>query len=362
MVHIPTKALTLSAALVLGSLALSAQDVPPPPPPAPESVREASDSTKAKAGRMAAEIAAAVAEFSKDMAALEQQIKDKDISKEDAERRRKELSDRLEARLEAIEEMAEAWADDLEESIENLELNLGDNLKLNIEPSEPKKKKLKRKQSGMQFLLGTNTLLNMPYSGSGSLDLYEGPWLTDAVSSTFNFTFTTDRRIARSPIWYRTGWGVTSYTYNFGQNTVLNVPSPQNPDFSITASNEPLRRSRLNMSYLEVPLAISIDPSRRGKGIRLTAGGFAGIRLNGNRQIAYRSEGMGRVFEDTNGQFYGSLFSYGLSAELGYRRFAVGVRQNFNKPFNEAVLPTNIQSDAQPNFYNASVFASVRLF
>ncbi|MFZ9778442.1 MAG: hypothetical protein ACO3CI_08985, partial [Schleiferiaceae bacterium] len=83
---------------------------------------------------------------------------------------------------------------------------------------------------------------------------------------------------------------------------------------------------------------------------------------NGTRQIVYRSEGMGRVSENTNGQFYGSLFSYGLSAELGFRRFAVGVRQNMNMPFNANVLPANIPSDDQPNFYNASVFASVRLF
>jgi hypothetical protein len=361
MVNTIFKAFTLSAVFTLSGAKLWAQDSPPAIPPAPTEA-PTPDTNATRAERMSAEIAAAITEYSRDMAALQKQIADKDISKEDAERRRKELSKRLEDRLEAIEEMAEAWADNLEESIENLELNLGDNLKLNIEPSEPKKKKLKRKQSGMQWLIGSNTLLNQPYSGSGSLDLYEGPWLTEAVSSTFNVTFTTDRRIARSPIWYRTGWGVTSYSYNFGQNTVLNVPSPQNPDFSITASNEPLRRSRLNMSYLEVPLAISIDPSRRGKGIRLTVGGFAGIRLNGNRQIAYRIEGMGRVFEDTNGQFYGSLFSYGLSAELGYRRFAVGVRQNLNKPFNANALPANILSDVQPNFYNASAFASVRLF
>jgi len=58
----------------------------------------------------------------------------------------------------------------------------------------------------------------------------------------------------------------------------------------------------------------------------------------------------------------GSLLSYGLQAELGYHQFTVGVRQNFNKPFNEAVLPANIQLDAQPNFYNASVYATVRFF
>ena len=116
------------------------------------------------------------------------------------------------------------------------------------------------------------------------------------------------------------------------------------------------------MTYFELPLALVINPSRRGKGLSLSAGGFAGIRLGGTRQIVYRSEGMGRVTENTSGNFYGGLFSYGLQAELGYRRYSVGARQNFNKPFNEAVLPANLPSDSQPNFFNASVYATVRLF
>jgi hypothetical protein len=51
------------------------------------------------------------------------------------------------------------------------------------------------------------------------------------------------------------------------------------------------------------------------------------------------------------------LFSYGLQAELGYRRFSVGVRQNFNEPF---VVPAT-WSSTPPQFYNASLFATVRL-
>ncbi len=74
--------------------------------------------------------------------------------------------------------------------------------------------------------------------------------------------------------------------------------------------------------------------------------------------MVYRSEGMGRVTETTNGNFYGSLFSYGLQAELGFRRFTLGVRQNFNEPF---VVPAT-WSSTPPQFYNASVFATVCLF
>jgi hypothetical protein len=310
---------------------------------------------------MSAEIAAAISEYSKDMAALEKQIQDKDISKEDAERRRKELSKRLEDRLEAIEEMAEAWADNLEESIENLELNLGDNLKLNIEPTEPKKKKLKKQIDGMVLLLGTNQLLGAPI-GSNSNEVYSGYWSPKgAMASTFGLYFTSQGRLGRSPLWARSGWGFTSYTYDFGQN-LLQFDPPTGGAYELVPSNIELRRSNLSMTYFEIPLSLVINPSRRGNGLSLSAGGFTGIRLGGTRQIVYRSEGMGRVTENTSGNFYGSLFSYGLQAELGYRRYTVGARQNFNKPFNEAILPANLSSDSQPNFYNASVFATVRLF
>jgi hypothetical protein len=360
MVNTTIKALTLSAILALSGSGLQAQDVPPPPPPAPADA-PAADSNATRASRMSAEIAAAISEYSKDMAALEKQIRDKDISKEDAERRRKELSKRLEDRLEAIEDMAEAWADNLEQSIENLELNLGDNLKLNVEPTKPKKKKFKKEIDGLTLLLGTNQLLGAPI-GSGSTDVYSGNWSpAGAMSSTFGFYFSEQRRIGRSPLWVRSAWGFTNYTYDFGQN-LLQFDPPTGGTYELVPSNVELRRSNLSMTYLELPIGLVINPSRRGKGLSVSAGGFVGIRLGGTRQIVYRSEGMGRVVENTSGNFYGSLFSYGLQAEIGYRRFSVGVRQNFNAPFNSSVLPANLSTDSQPNFYNASVFATVRLF
>jgi hypothetical protein len=360
MVNTIFKAFTLSAVLTLSGAKLWAQDAPPANPPAPTEAPTA-DTNATRAERMSAEIAAAITEYSRDMAALQKQIADKDISKEDAERRRKELSKRLEDRLEAIEEMAEAWADNLEESIENLELNLGEDLTLNIKPSEPKKKKFKKKIDGLVMLIGTNQLVGAPI-GSNSNDVYSGSWSpVGAMSSTFGLYFSDQRRMGRSPLWVRSAWGFTSYTYDFGQN-LLQFDPPTGGAYELVPSNIELRRSNLSMTYFELPLALVINPSRRGKGLSLSAGGFAGIRLGGTRQIVYRSEGMGRVTQNTNGNFYGSLFSYGFQAELGYRRYTVGLRQNLNKPFNEAVLPANIAADSQPNFYNASLFATVRFF
>ena len=370
MVHFSIKALALSAVFAAAAPQLSAQDTPPAMPTSPAEARTGSDSSKApatdttqsRAARMSAEIAAAISEYTKDMAALEKQIRDKDISKEDAERRRKELSDRLEARLEAIEEMAEAWADNLEESIENMEITLGDDLTLNIKPSEPKKKKFKKQLNGLVLLVGTNSLLTSPTTDIMAAEPYSGLWHpADAQSATFGLYFTNQRRLSRTPLWIRSGWGFTGYSYDFGQN-MLQLNPPLGTGYELVPSTVDLRRSNLSMTYFEVPVSFVINPSRRGKGLNASFGGFAGLRLGGTRQVVYRAEGMGRVTENTNGQFYGSLFSYGLQAELGYRQFTVGVRQNFNKPFNEAVLPANIQSDSQPNFYNASLFATVRLF
>lgn len=357
MVNFTLKAVALTAILASAAPQLRAQDAPPAMPQAPAEA-QSSDSTQSRAARMSAEIAAAISEYTKDMAALEKQIRDKDITKEDAERRRKELNDRLEERLEAIESMAEAWADNLEESIENLELNLGENLKLNIEPAKPKRKKFKKKLDGMVLLVGSNTLLNAPTTDIASADLYSGDWNSSNRSSTFGIYFTNQRRLGRTPLWAKSGWGFTGYTYDFGQKMLV-VP-PMNGGIALIspANSVELRRSNLTMSYFEVPLSLVINPSRRGKGLSFSAGGFTGIRLGGTRQMVYRSEGMGRVTETTNGNFYGSLFSYGLQAELGFRRLTLGVRQNFNEPF---VVPAT-WSSTPPQFYNASVFATVRLF
>jgi hypothetical protein len=211
------------------------------------------------------------------------------------------------------------------------------------------------------MLIGTNQLVGAPI-GSNSNDVYSGSWSPEgAMASTFGLYFTNQGRLGRSPLWARSGWGFTAYTYDFGQN-LLQFDPPTGGSYELVPSNVDLRRSNLSMTYFELPLSLVINPSRRGKGLSLSAGGFAGIRLGGTRQIVYRSEGMGRVTQNTNGNFYGSLFSYGFQAELGYRRYTVGLRQNLNKPFNEATLPANISADSQPNFYNASAFATVRLF
>jgi hypothetical protein len=361
MVNTIFKAFTLSAVFTLSGAKLWAQDSPPAIPPAPTEAPTA-DTNATRAERMSTEIAAAITEYSRDMAALQKQIADKDISKEDAERRRKELSKRLEDRLEAIEEMAEAWADNLEESIENLELNLGEDLTLNIKPSEPKKKKFKKKLDGLVMLVGTNTLLTAPTTDLLSTDPYSGLWHpASARSSTFGLYVTNQRRLGRTPLWIRSGLGFTSYTYDFGQN-VLQLDPPSGSGYQVIPATVDLRRSNLSMSYFEVPISFVIDPSRRAKGLSASVGGFTGIRMGGTRHVVYRADGMGRVTENTTGNFYGSLFSYGLQAELGFKRFTVGVRQNFNKPFNEAALPANISADSQPNFYNASVFATACLF
>jgi hypothetical protein len=362
MVNTIFKAFTLSAVLTLSGAKLWAQDAPPAMPQAP-TVAPAADTTASSAARMSAEIAAAIIEYSKDLAALQRQIRDKDITKEDADRRRKELTNRLDERMEAIASMAEAWAERLDENIDHMEFHLGDNLKLDVEPSQPKKKRIKKEHSGLVLMVGSNTLRgNNPANGLTSPEPYEGAWAPgDGTSSTFGLSFSRERRLGRSPIWARSGLGFTAYTYDFGQSE-LNINSPTGSSFDVVPSSLSLRRSSLTMTYFEVPLALVINPSRRGKGLNLSMGGFVGIRMGGQSQMVYRSQGMGRVNESTNGNFYGSLFSYGLQTELGIRQFTVGLRQNFNQAFNLADLPANLPIENQPNFYNASLFASVRFF
>ena len=362
MVNSSLKALFLSAVLTLSGTELWSQDAPPAIPPAPTEA-PAADTTASSAARMSAEIAAAIIEYSKDLAALQRQIRDKDITKEDADRRRKELTNRLNERMEAIASMAEAWAERLDENIDHMEFHLGDNLKLGVEPSAPKKKRLKKEHSGLVLMIGSNTLRgNNPADGLTSPEPYEGAWAPGSgTSSTFGLSFSRERRLGRSPIWARSGLGFTAYTYDFGQSE-LNINSPTGPSFDLVPSSLALRRSSLTMTCFEVPLALVINPSRRGKGLNLSMGGFVGIRMGGQSQMVYRSQGMGRVNESTNGNFYGSLFSYGLQTELGIRQFTVGLRQNFNQAFNLADLPANLPIENQPNFYNASLFASVRFF
>jgi hypothetical protein len=362
MVNTIFKAFTLSAVLALSGTELWAQDAPPAMPQAPTEA-PAADTTASSAARMSAEIAAAIIEYSKDLAALQRQIRDKDITKEDADRRRKELTNRLDERMEAIASMAEAWAERLDENIDHMEFHLGDNLKLDVEPSQPKWKRIKKEHSGLVLMVGSNTLRgNNPANGLTSPEPYEGAWAPgDGTSSTFGLSFSRERRLGRSPIWARSGLGFTAYTYDFGQSE-LNINSPTGSSFDVVPSSLSLRRSSLTMTYFEVPLALVINPSRRGKGLNLSMGGFVGIRMGGQSQMVYRSQGMGRVNESTNGNFYGSLFSYGLQTELGIRQFTVGLRQNFNQAFNLADLPANLPIENQPNFYNASLFASVRFF
>jgi hypothetical protein len=114
------------------------------------------------------------------------------------------------------------------------------------------------------------------------------------------------------------------------------------------------------MTYFELQNSLVINPSRLGKGPSLTAGFNLAGRLGGLRQLVYRAEGMGRVTENMNANFYGTPWLLGWHVELGYRWYSIGARHNFTPVFTR--LPTNLSTGTVSNFYNASVFATARLF
>lgn len=106
------------------------------------------------------------------------------------------------------------------------------------------------------------------------------------------------------------------YNFMFEGNRIAVKDVPTVGRFGFQESTESLRKSKLTVAYLNLPVMLTTS-FRRGFFSYLSAGGHVGYRLDAYTKIKRGNGGK----DHAHGNFYLENFRYGLRAELGIRNF-----------------------------------------
>jgi hypothetical protein len=299
----------------------------------------------------------------KDLKKIDLQLKAGTINESEAEERRQELAIRLARHLAKMAEIA-AGEDDVqvlrgkeEESLENANGIAGskdedsddwlekwfedDEIKIRINPGRKGKSPDSRSNWGFELNWGLNTLVNADNSlpsgddelkvwGSNQLDF---GWYGAAplgkntmfsLRSGINFSFA---RYALS------GRAIFSQT----ENAV-----------SITPFNLPVERSTLFVNYINIPLLLEFDSSKRSSanGFVFAAGGYGGIRTRTRNRYRYLDAANNAVSTRIKGNYFINDLRYGLMAQAGYGQLRATLQYDLN-PF--------FRSERGPEYYRIAL-------
>lgn len=132
------------------------------------------------------------------------------------------------------------------------------------------------------------------------------------------------------------------------------IPNNDN-DIAITSENQttlqdagyPIKRAKLNMGYLTLPLHLELDFSkqqfdkdskqyylRSQRGVRMGVGGFFGVRYFTNQLIRFEENGK-KIRRTERDDFNMNTFTFGPSAYIGYRDTSIFVRYDANPIFKD---------------------------
>jgi hypothetical protein len=113
-------------------------------------------------------------------------------------------------------------------------------------------------------------------------------------------------------------YGLTFSWYNYAfQNDVILTPDAD--QFAFVESMEPLRKSKMSMTYLTVPLLLNLEtnPDEKSKSFRLSAGMTGGIRIASRTKIKTEDKLKTKQRDDFNL----NDFRYGPTVRIGYGWF-----------------------------------------
>lgn len=181
------------------------------------------------------------------------------------------------------------------------------------------KKELKNvKTRFLMFQLGINGYLNT----DGTLDApaaYPGLELRYGKSINVNFHLLRQRvNLFKHVVNLEYGLWFELNDYRFSKQV---VPVADQPVFTMTATPEPVKKSKLSDCYLHIPLFLNFEsnPYDKKKSFQLGLGAYGGLLLSARTKIKTTDGEKIKHFDDFNL----NKFRYGLAAELGYGWFNI---------------------------------------
>ena len=216
-------------------------------------------------------------------------------------------------------------------SVNVIEMN--GKIKENDEPDEKKKKKKKFKPHYAGFEIGLNNFLDPDQT------LHTGDFmdLNTAKSWNYNLNFLEyGIGLGTSYAGLVTGMGFEWSNYVFDGNNSIekeiggNIISRPEPYNGIT-------KSKLSMTYLNVPLLLEFQIPAGNKRIHISGGITGGVKLASKTKIKFRDGG--RQKEVRKDDFSLSPFRYGATVRIGYRAINLFANYYFSPLFGETAEP-----------------------
>lgn len=189
------------------------------------------------------------------------------------------------------------------------------------------------------------------------IDLFTDIWSNapenmdmNTINRGINITMMQEFRLGNSPISFATGLGIASHNlysdHFFGYAPIFwssTYPQPGAFDFSpIDESNAELKKNKLNLNYLNIPLELRYRNNNLPHTFRITAGVRAGYLVNAHTKTHIKYDD-GILWQTSQTEFklkehkLGNLekFQFGLSGRIGYGRINLNAYLPLTKIFKD---------------------------
>jgi len=116
-----------------------------------------------------------------------------------------------------------------------------------------------------------------------------------------------------------------------------------------------ISKTKYEIAYFNLPVMLQLDFSEVGEmddAFTLGVGGYAGVRLDFDRELEFKNALNQEVEEDTDADFFTNQFRYGLIAQIGFDSFKITAKYDLNKFF---------QADRGPDYNMASISIGLTL-
>ena len=199
------------------------------------------------------------------------------------------------------------------------------------------KKKNNRFNSGMNFELGLNTLLN---TENNMLDVAGlKPWGSRYFAINPYYSVRVGGK--KSPFHMRAGFNFAFNNYMFDHNYVMKEVETSGFSYT-TLEKDPrkLDKTKLATTTVNLPIMAMLDfKNKKGNSVfRFGAGGFAGYRLGSHTKVKFEGEGKTEKIKDP-GSFNLEDFQYGLNVLIGCYGVDLFANYNLNELFKDGHGP-----------------------
>ncbi|HEY8401023.1 MAG TPA: porin family protein [Cytophagaceae bacterium] len=161
---------------------------------------------------------------------------------------------------------------------------------------------------GFAFEIGLNRLNNAP----------EDLEIKTLRSKAVNFYYLYNIKLVGKKLTLSPGFGVGLENYNFEKDLLFQVNNKSMVPVVDTFSNRNYEKSKIALTYLDIPLELRFQTSDKdSKAFKIAVGAKAGLLVKASGKVKYEQDGID-FKEKVAHSFFLNNFRYGLTGRIGY--------------------------------------------